>query len=351
LAENFTTAQNPSLAFDSRGKLSIVYTLSFQNQATNAVVISESTDLRNFVGPSVVSFRQQLDGIIDSRPVIAIAPSGDRYVAWDSFSFATLRYSINLRSEANGVFGPTITVLENGLVSSPALALSKSDVYIGWDDWGFNSTSIDNGGRLMVTSSPLGAKLDFDAPYEIARTSIGFRKIIPAMPDKGAGPNLRLAVDPQKDDIVYSVFADEGNGMDIRFGRSVNRGKAWKLTTVNDDATMADQFSPAIAVAADSNVNVSFYDTRLSTTFEAAHVYLARPLEVDRDQPGNIEFVNARISTALADDSKTNLQRDRSANLADCTAIAIKGSDVVVSWTGTGPNQGETVYLSVIELK
>ena len=160
-------------------------------------MISESSDGVNFSPPVPISFHPASDGIIDSRPAIALRADGGRYVAWDSASTATLRYSIKIaRSDEGGVFGPVTTVVEDGLVSSPALALSSKAVYVGWNDWGFNSNAaFDTGGRLMITSSPLG-KLAFDAPQEIAKTSIGFARKITAMPDKGVNPNLHLAVDP-----------------------------------------------------------------------------------------------------------------------------------------------------------
>src|SRR5207237_9406185 len=137
-------------------------------------------------------------------------------------------------------------------------------VYIGWDDWGFNSSPpYTSGGRLMITSSRHGGqgqqeqgqgegqvrdnrgnnKLAFDTPQEIARTTISFAQKITAMPEKAVGPNLSLAIDPKKED-VYAVFADRGNGMDIFFARSPNGGKNWQITTVNDDKSAADQYSP-----------------------------------------------------------------------------------------------------------
>jgi hypothetical protein len=168
----------------------------------------------------------------------------------------------------------------------------------------------------MVAELPAASNINFGQPHEIARTSIGFGQKIPAMPEQGAAPNLSLSVDPKREHAVYAVFVDRGNGMDIPFARSLDRGRTWQLTTVNDDSSPADQFSPAIAVNADGNIIISFYDTRLSSTFTSAHVFVAR-------SAGGDSFQNERITTASSDDSRDNPLRDASANLGDRTAIAV----------------------------
>ena len=341
--QNFDAAVNPSVAFDSLGHLSVVYTLSDGWGSENAVVISESSDGLNFSPPAAITFHPASEGVIDSRPIVAIRAKVGRYVAWDTFSIANANYSINLvRSEEGGAFGPITTVVGNGLVSSPALALSKTRVYIGWDDWGFNSRPPYNtGGQLMITSSPHGAQLKFDAPQQIAATNIGFGRKITAMPEEGARPSLGLAVPPNREDAVYAVFADSGNGTDVFFASSVNQGKKWQIvTTVNNDRSAADQFSPAIAVDTDGNIHVSFYDTRLSSTFETAHVFVAESTDGQ-------SFSNERVTTALSDDSKTNPFRDYVSNLGDRTAIAIIDNDALVAWADTRLGS-EDIFASIV---
>ncbi|HYR43714.1 MAG TPA: LamG-like jellyroll fold domain-containing protein, partial [Terriglobia bacterium] len=303
--QTFFAAQNPSLAFDSLGRLSVVYTLSNLNDSSNAIVISESSDGINFNPPAAISFHLASEQVIDSRPVVAIKSGAGRYVAWDSLSLATSRYSINLvRSEEGGLFGPVTTVVNNDLVSSVALALNKSRVYIGWDNWGFNSVApYKTGGSLMVTSSPNGTQFNFAVPQELARTSIGFGQRIPAMPEKGVRPNLSLAADPKDDSRVYAVFTDRGNGMDVRLGGSADQGKTWQVVAVGNDDTLADQFDPAIGLDSNSNPYISFYDTRLSSTFEAADLFLATL------STGN-SFDAQRLSTVSSNDSQKNPQRD-----------------------------------------
>jgi len=147
-------------------------------------------------------------------------------------------------------------------------------------------------------------------------------------------------VDPNADEIIYAAFADRSNGIDIRFGRSINSGDTWQLVTVNDDVGLADQFSPAIALDSAGKVNITFYDTRMSSTFEAADVFLARPFT------GN-SFENLRITTVASNNSKKNLFRDFTANLGDRTSIAMTPGDAVMVWTDTRLGT-EDIFLSVV---
>jgi hypothetical protein len=237
-------------------------------------------------------------------------------------------------------------VAGNGQFSSATLAVNNNAVYVGWDNWGFNSVfPYNTGGRLLVASSPLGAQLNFSAPQEIARTSIGFAQRIPAMPELGAGPGLSLASDPTRDNSLYAVFADRGNGLDIFLARSTDAGQTWQpAVTVNNDATLADQFSPGLAVDSYGNPNISFYDTRLSATFEAADLFLAKP-----SSTGN-SFDNQRVSTASSNDSRSNPSRDYTANLGDRSAIAMASNTEVMTWTDTRLGD-EDIFLSVVAQK
>src|SRR5262249_50772117 len=81
LNQDFNSAQDASVAFDSSGRLSVVYTLSNPFDSANAIVISESTDGTNFNPPVAISFHPASERIIDSRPAIAIKGGAGRYVA------------------------------------------------------------------------------------------------------------------------------------------------------------------------------------------------------------------------------------------------------------------------------
>jgi len=354
--QTFFVAQNPSLAFDSFGRLSVVYSVANLSNSSNAIVVSESTDLINFNPPSVITLHPASDQTVDSRPVVAINAHVGRIVAWDRLFQSTSQYSIMAAQSAEGgLFDPPVTVVDGALVNSPTLALSHGTVYLGWDDWGFHSSkSYDTGGRLMVAvsanetslqsmfaASSKHKRLRFGPPTEIAETTIGFGQRIPAMPDAGARPDLALAADPQNESNVYAVFADRVNGIDIRFGHSEDRGKRWKFTQVNNDTGAADHFNPSITVDAGGHVKVGYYDTEFSSTFQTAHVILARSAA-----NGNA-FDNQSVTTALINDSITNPLRDTTENLGDRTAIAMMNDDVLIAWTDTR-NGSENIFASSV---
>jgi hypothetical protein len=344
--QSFFAAHNPGVAFDSRGNLAVVYTLSNLNDAANAVVISTSRDGIQFGPPEAISFHPASDRIIDSRPVIAIQPGAGRYVAWDSLSSQSGRYDIKIaRSNEGGPFGTAVNVVSNALVSSAALAAGGRSLYIGWNEWGFNSSfPYTTGGRLMMSSAPLSGPvaLAFDESQEIARTGIGFSQKIAAMPEAGAGPVLGLAVDVKRGDALYAVFADRGRGMDIFYTISHNGGRTWQRpAVVNDDGGVADQFNPAIGVDSRGNLSIAFYDTRLSTSSTAVNVFLAS------SSNGNRFDANKRITTVASDDSKMNPLRDYTSNLGDRIGVAAMTDNVAVAWTDT--RQGnEDVFWGIV---
>jgi len=377
-ALTFFNAQDASVAFDSLGRLSVVYVLSNMDDAANATVVAESTDGVNFNPPFAISFHAAEENVIDSRPVIAIG-AGSRYVAWENFGS---RINV-VRSEPGGLFGPPVTVASGTKVSSPAIALSKRAVYIGWDEWGYNSNPpYQTGGRLMMASSPDGPQLTFGPPLEITTTNIGFSSPrIPMLPaPQGVVTNLNLAVDPKNEGVLYATFVDRQDGLGIRFGRSSDDGTMWILTTLKNCAGGGDQFSPAMNVDSDSNVYISFYDT-VRKGSNTAHVFLARSSRtysfaaqessracVGKQTPAEFVF-NSRalngtlfrpsntslfryqqITTTLIDESAKNLGSGLATNLGDRTAIAVSSENILAAWTDTRQRK-EDIYVNILSLR
>src|SRR5205085_980656 len=79
---------------------------------------------------------------------------------------------------------------------------------------------------------------------------------------------------------------------------------------------------------------------RLSGTFEAVHVFLGRSSTGD-------SFDNQRVTTISSNDSKSNPQRETTANLSDRTAIAMTDGNVLVAWTDTRLGNEDT-FASVV---
>src|SRR5438445_13089435 len=102
---------------------------------------------------------------------------------------------------------------------------------------------------------------------------------------------------------------------------------------------LSDAFTSAIAWTLYVILNIVFYDTRRSSTFEAADVFLA--------QPSDSSFSNQRISTASSDDSRKNPLRDFTADLGGRMAIGMSAGNAVIVWTDTRLGS-EAIFLSIV---
>jgi hypothetical protein len=326
-----------------------------------------------FNPPVALSFHPPEENVIDSRPVIAISPGRGRYVAWENFG-SSIRI---VRSEEGGLFGPPATVVSNALVTAPAIAISSDGVHVGWNEWGYSSEPpYNSGGRLMLASASRDRELEFGEPAEIAQTGIGFAsQRIRSLPvPVGASPNLRLAVDPKRDNLLYAVFAGRGYaGVEVRFAQSFTRGITFETGSLRSQPSGGDQFSPNLAVDPDGHVYMSFYDT-LESGSQKAHVFMARfsgrhLLEPKPEEPGEI-FMSLRrlsqdtassalkqrapaggsltyhqITTVAIDESPGNLGGEIATNLGDRTGLAVSAA-----WTDTR-ERTEDIYVSIFSIE
>lgn len=330
---NYFTAQNASLAYDAAGKLYLAYTVGNLNDAANALVVTSTLDGTNFDPLKVLTQHSATEKVIDSRAVIAISSTNAIYVAWDSYTTSSHNFSIKVASAiSGGVFRTPLSVV-TGMVSSPALAISKSGiVYLGWNNWGFSSQAplYNTGGRIMVAASRNNGA-SFMAANQIGLTNIGFARNINAMPDAGVTANLTLAVDSTLESTLYAAYTVMGQGLDVVFASSFNSGQSWKTTkVVSNDVNNADQFNPTMTInKADGTIKLAFYNTSLSNDNSDADLFVAQ------SNNGGVSFTNSRVTTTSSNDSKANLTRDFSANLGDRVGIAIQGNVTVVVWTDT----------------
>ena len=162
------------------------------------------------------------------------------------------------------------------------------------------------------------------------------------MPERGASPDLTLIADPNKTDVVYAVFADAGNGLDIFYMDSRDAALTWQRpVVVNDDRSTADQFDPAIALDSRGSLSVAFYDTRLSPSSRAVDVFVASSPDGSNFGP------NQRITTQASDDSTANPLRDYTADLGDRIGIATITDNVIVVWTDTRLGS-EDIFLGIV---
>jgi hypothetical protein len=240
--------------------------------------------------------------------------------------------------------------------------MGGNSVFIGWDEWGFNSRPpYHTGGRLMMASSHHGANLRFSAPNQIAATNIGFSSPrIPMLPlPQGVSTNLNLAVDSKGEKALYASFVDRQDALSILFAQSLDGGTTWNLTPLNNCAGGGDQFSPAMNLDPQGNIYITFYDT-LTKGGSRAQVFLATssqahsPLVLQgaskacQQSPTN-PFEFHQITTLPIDESTKNLGGNIPTNLGDRTAIAISLPNILIGWTDTR-QKTEDIYVSILSV-
>jgi hypothetical protein len=133
--------------------------------------------------------------------------------------------------------------------------------------------------RLVSLTSRDGGDT-WDAPVLIATISDVYGRF---SPEKYRNITLpAMACDP-KTGQLYVAWSDKATGdPDILLSTSTDSGATWSAPKrVNDDParTGALQFQPAIAVAPNGVVSVSFFDTRVDPAHKLIDVFLAQSVD------------------------------------------------------------------------
>jgi hypothetical protein len=152
----------------------------------------------------------------------------------------------------------------------PAVA-PNGDVYVGWVRWSSDFTTIDiemvrstnGGGSFASVTDPMAGKTnprDLNATLNCSRDALtGNIRYL---------PSPQIAVDASGNlHAVYSYDPDgsdnSGDDVNVYYRRSTDQGATWGTEIrLNDDATLTDQFFPALAVSNTGVIGVSWYDRR-----------------------------------------------------------------------------------------
>jgi hypothetical protein len=213
----FSTQDKPFIAADSTDK-------HFKN---NVYVAFDSVPNTNFIVPVPILFSRSTDGgATFSTPVPinvptevasgaqpVVGPRGEVYVAWYRFADLadqTLPAGIEVARSNDG-----------GVTFSPPVFVAAAD-QIGFAGGTMN-------GNFRVNSFP------------------------------------RIDVNPKNGHlyIIYAANPHNGDAGDVFFTRSTNGGSTWSAPVrVNDDATLNDQWFPALGVNEDGLIEAIWYDKR-----------------------------------------------------------------------------------------
>jgi hypothetical protein len=236
--------------------------------------------------------------VVDTTPTSPFV--GSVYIGYsDAFSNGAA-YVLYSRDGFDGwTRSPQINLLISPIGVNVAVA-PDGTIFATWENWQdgriWSDRSIDGGATWGEDRIVHDLRIDTE----------GFFIPIPPQPDRGILPMPMTDVAPAGTPfagrlyVAYPDLASEGGPATAIFVRhSDDGGLSWSPESrVNDDSSNVYHFHPAITVAPDGTVGVSFYDTRNDPTGRKADQYVAFSMD------GGVTWShNQRVSSASSDES------------------------------------------------
>ncbi len=215
----------------------------------------------------------------------------------------------------------------------------SGEVYVAWYDTRVN-------GIRLVKSTDGGNT--FSAPVTVL-TGIGFASSdylpgtfdVAPFPqigvDTGSGPNRGAVY------VTVDVVKPFRTDMDVLLTHSGDGGTTWDPpVTVNNDGTATDQFQPSIAVAANGNIGVAFYDRRNDPNNVLTDLYLAISSDGGKTFP-----VQQRVTTESSLILPTPIGY-RVGYHGDYNQTVASGNNFYLSWADDRDGTEPSVFAAIV---
>jgi hypothetical protein len=298
---------DPSLAFDSQGRLFYGYIVVFFGSG-NGINGTEMAVARSLDGgktyPTVTFFSfEGGSNHFNDKPIITAdvnrnSPFRDNvYIAWDAASGGSTGGGVRLARSTD--HGATFSVARTDDPSGPGRAIGADPfvgpdgtLYVAWNDYAANTIAFTRSTDGGVSFAPQSVVANKSIPFDIAIPAESFRAalVYPACDaDRSSGPRRGR---------LYCSWMDltSSGTTDIFVAHSDDKGATWSARKSAGDVTSfpVDRFNHWLSVDPTSGeLTVSFYDTRNDTTGSRymTDTYLARSVD------GGATFSNTRVST------------------------------------------------------
>jgi hypothetical protein len=329
---------DPSLGVDSQGNFyfaNIQFVPAQRNTLSFLGVAKSTDDGRTFAEPVLIGGTGPADVHFQDKELIAVDNTGgpfdgNVYMAWTEFTPDGPQILFVRSTDGGKTFSAPIVLSDEPSVQGATPAVGPNgEVYVIWltldSGRSLRLRRSDDGGVTFgptVTAAQLTRTADPQATNACRRQALrgGIRTLeLPSVAvDRSSTSFFRGA--------IYIAYQSDPDGpgpdmSDVFLASSFDGGKTFSdPVRVNDDATQADQFMPAVAVAADGTVGVFFYNRRLDPNNLRIDVYFARSRNGGRSFEPNL-----RVTDVSFDVPPTFGQRTSSQNFDALRGICYMG--------------------------
>lgn len=315
-----------SFAFDTHNDVYAAVLFTDASDKGGGIAVSRSADGGRTFGQPVTVYADPTGAVFSDKPWIAVdTTSGPRagaiYIVW---SYDTNGACGDGNTCSQGLAFSRST--DGGRTFSPVRQVEGSAPFCDYPAMGrpASSTRCDGALGAIPAVEPDGTLAVANDYIDVQTSGKPTKLVVQTSPDGGdtwSAPTLvttiadipfmfrperyrnfslpAFASSPRPGELYVTWAGEQHGDADVLFSRSTDNGRTWSAPVrVNDDppGDGANQFQPALAVAPDGVISVSFFDTRVDPAHQRIDVFLAQ------SRNGGVSFLpNVRVTTTSFD--------------------------------------------------